>query len=181
MDTLSSVGSGSAFIYSLFATVTAAIPSATHHNVYYETAAMILTFVSVGKYLEARAKAKTGTALEKLTSMIPAEAELVEGDIIKTVPAESLKAGDIILVREGVSIPAHNSGNYYGFTHNGWSVRLTSKSGFALDSPEVNPDDVVTEFDLSEANGNLNATESWHWNIGSTSGIVKVINEVAYN
>ena len=106
MDTLISVGSGSAFIYSLFATVTAAIPSATHHNVYYETAAMILTFVSVGKYLEARAKAKTGTALEKLTSMIPAEAELVEGDIIKTVPAESLKAGDIILVREGVSIPA---------------------------------------------------------------------------
>lgn len=166
MDTLISVGSGSAFIYSLFATVTAAIPSATHHNVYYETAAMILTFVSVGKYLEARAKAKTGTALEKLTSMIPAEAELVEGDIIKTVPAESLKAGDIILVREGVSIPAD------GIVINGSGI--ADESGLTGESLPVEK----TEGDSVKA-GTINLNGVFRMKVVSSGGDTVISKMVA--
>jgi len=103
MDTLIAIGSSCAFLYSIYSVVA----GGEHHSLYFETAAMILTFVSVGKFLETRAKSKTGTALEKLNSLVPSEAELVlEDGTVMTVPSADLKPGDVISVREGVLIPA---------------------------------------------------------------------------
>lgn len=104
------------------------------------------------------------------------------GNVIEITIADSVK-DDMVNAGswEGVSIPAYNSGNYYEFTHNGWNVRLTSRTGFTLIEEVVEPDDVINEKDLSEANGNLNATSSWNTQYGRNSGIIKVINGVAYN
>ncbi len=106
MDTLIAVGGGSAFLYSIFSLIMLIIEHDSKHSIYFETAAMILTLVSVGKYLEARAKSRTGVALDKLNSLVPAVAELFENGNIRTVSADSLKAEDVILIREGVVIPA---------------------------------------------------------------------------
>lgn len=77
----------------------------------------------------------------------------------------------------GITIPAYNSGNYYTFTHNGWTVQLTSRTGFTTSETL----EIITDNDVSEANGNLNDTENWNTTIGRNSGITQVINEIAYN
>ncbi len=75
----------------------------------------------------------------------------------------------------GVTIPAHNSDSYYEITHNGWRVRLTSRTGFRV----VNE----SEYDISEANGNTQITGNWYLNVAYPAGlnIVRVIDGVAYD
>ena len=118
------------------------------------------------------------TSLNNILNALPTK----NGNVIEITVADSVK-DDMVNAGswEGVSIPAYDSGNYYEFTHNGWNVRLTSRTGFTLKEEVVEPDDVITEKDLSEANGNLDDTTSWNEQFGRNSGIIKVINEVAYN
>ncbi len=73
--------------------------------VYFESAGMILTLITFGKWLEARAKGRTGAALESLLELMPATALVYRGDTPQSVPAESVLAGDILLVRPGDRIP----------------------------------------------------------------------------
>ena len=75
-------------------------------NLYLESAGMIVTFVSVGKYLESKAKAGTGEALAKLMSMVPKDAKVLRDGVEYQVPAEDLREGDIAVVRPGECIPA---------------------------------------------------------------------------
>ena len=115
MDTLVAVGSSAAAIYgvvSLFV-MTAALGRGDMltvreygSNLYFESAAMIVTLVSVGKYLEERSKKKTGAAVEKLTKLAPDTAVIEKDGAYVTVPASELKAGDIVIIRPGEAIPA---------------------------------------------------------------------------
>lgn len=73
--------------------------------VYFESAGMILTLITFGKWLEARAKGRTGAALESLLELMPATALVYRGNTPQSVPAESVLAGDILLVRPGDRIP----------------------------------------------------------------------------
>ena len=75
-------------------------------NLYFDSSAMILTLVSVGKFFEARSKAKTTGALERLASLAPKTARLEKDGKEAIVPASSLKPGDIVILKTGDSVPA---------------------------------------------------------------------------
>ena len=114
MDTLVALGSGVSFLYStvsLFAmsgAVRAGDAAAAHsaaHDLYFESAAMILTLITVGKLLEARSKGKTTDALKSLMRLAPQTACVERGGVEKAVAIDEVSAGDIFLVRPGESIP----------------------------------------------------------------------------
>ena len=109
MDTLVALGSSAAFIYSTYAlfAMTCAQADAAHymHELYFESAAMILTLITVGKMLEARSKGKTTDALKGLMRLAPKTANLLRGGAEVTVPIEQVQIDDIFVVRPGESIP----------------------------------------------------------------------------
>ena len=114
MDTLVALGSGAAFVYStyaLFAMTDAQVKgdmdTVMHymHEFYFESAAMILTLITVGKMLEAHSKGKTTSALKGLMNLSPKTAVLLRDGAEVTVPIEQVRKGDIFVVRPGESIP----------------------------------------------------------------------------
>ncbi len=114
MDTLVSMGSAASFLWScyvLFAMTRAQADGNAEavmgymHEFYFESAAMILTLITVGKMLEARSKGKTTDALKSLMKLAPKTAVLVENGVERTIPVAEVKRGDIFAVRPGESIP----------------------------------------------------------------------------
>ncbi len=109
MDTLVSLGSVAAFgysVYTLFCMTTAATPAHLLHDLYFESAAMILTLITLGKLLEARAKGHTTDALKSLMKLAPQTATVRRDGMDVTVPIAAVQTGDIFVVRPGESIPA---------------------------------------------------------------------------
>lgn len=104
MDSLVAIGTGSAFVYSFIMTLRIPVDMTAVHQLYYESAAVVVTLVMVGKYMESRSKSKTGQALTKLMELAPDTAILLEGDEQKEVPAVDVKVGDLILVKPGSQI-----------------------------------------------------------------------------
>ena len=102
MDSLVAIGSAASFIYSLVMTYLIPVNAHYVHNLYYESAAVVITLVMFGKYLEGISKAKTKGAIKKLMELSPDVAVLEDGT---EVPTESLKIDDIVLVRPGAKIP----------------------------------------------------------------------------
>ena len=105
MDSLVAIGSGCSFAYSLVMTflITDA-PQTYVHNLYYESAAVVLTLVSLGKFLESRNMQKTKGAITALMQLSPDTAILA--DTGREVPTSSLKVGDTVLVKPGARVPA---------------------------------------------------------------------------
>lgn len=115
MDTLVALGAGASFVYSTYAlfAMTGAytrmdMEGAMHymHEFYFESAAMILTLITVGKMLEARSKGKTTSALKGLMKLAPKKAVLLRDGEEVQVAVEQVRKGDIFVVRPGESIPA---------------------------------------------------------------------------
>ncbi|MDO4983356.1 MAG: heavy metal translocating P-type ATPase [Eubacteriales bacterium] len=109
MDTLVSLGASAAFIYStvvLFSMTVSEDAQILLHGLYFESAAMILTLITVGKMLEARAKGKTTDALRGLMSLSPKTACVVRGGTEQEIPVEDVRTDDVFLVRPGENIPA---------------------------------------------------------------------------
>jgi len=107
MDTLVSLGVGAAYVYSLYATVAIWMgdSSFSMHNLYYEVAAFLITFILLGKYFEAVAKGRTSESIKKLIGLKPKTAMIVrDGKEIET-PIDEVLVGDIILVKPGSKIP----------------------------------------------------------------------------
>lgn len=105
MDSLVAISSISSFTYSLVMTFLLTDNPNNVHNLYFESAAIVLTLVSVGKYLEAQNKEKTKSAITQLMQLTPDTALLVTANSQKEVPTKDLKIGDIVLVKSGQSIP----------------------------------------------------------------------------
>lgn len=107
MDTLVAVGTTAAFLYSLVQTVMTAMDNggAVHH-LYYESAAVVITLIMLGKYMERRSKGKTSEAITKLLALAPKKAVLLTEEGEKEVDAELLCIGDRVLVRPGSAVPA---------------------------------------------------------------------------
>ena len=104
MAVLVSIGTSVAYVYSLVLVMTS--DGHVHDHLYFEAAAVVLTLIMLGKYLEARAKRGTSAALAALHRLQPREAELVGPDgASRMVPAEALKPGDTVLVRPGGRMP----------------------------------------------------------------------------
>ncbi|MDE6585909.1 MAG: heavy metal translocating P-type ATPase [Clostridia bacterium] len=119
MDTLVALGSGVSFIYSLVLTILIFLgnnPSANAMNLHFESAAMILTLVTVGKWLEEKSKRKTGGEIEKLLKLAPdIVTKEVDGNQI-TISVKEVKVGDILVVKQGEYIPVDGvilSGNAF--------------------------------------------------------------------
>lgn len=115
MDTLIALGSAVSFCYSLYATFAIAydmgqmdMDSAHSHmnQLYYESAGMILTLISLGKFLEARSKAKTTDAISSLVKLTPQTALVRRNGVEQEIPTASIQVGDTILVKTGAAIPA---------------------------------------------------------------------------
>ena len=108
MDTLVALGSGASFVYSTYALfkMTTDVSMAHHylHEFYFESAAMILTLITVGKMLEARSKGKTTDALKSLMKLAPKTAIILVDGIETEVPIEQVKKGNIFVVRPGEQI-----------------------------------------------------------------------------
>lgn len=105
MDSLVALGTGSAFIYSLIMTILIPSDSSYVHNLYYESAATVVTLVMVGKYMEGRSKNKTSEAIRKLMELAPDTAIVIrKGEQIE-VPVEQVVRGELILIKPGSRIP----------------------------------------------------------------------------
>ena len=115
MDSLIAMGSAAAIIYGVFAIFRMAAGyeggnmDLVHRyagDIYFESAAMILTLITVGKYLETRSKGKTSQAIEKLMNLAPKTATVERGGVEMEIPAGELVTGDILVIRPGESIAA---------------------------------------------------------------------------
>ncbi|MEI0699967.1 heavy metal translocating P-type ATPase [Brachyspira intermedia] len=106
MDSLVAIGTTAAFSYSIYSTVLAFMGLNPHgENLYYESAAVIITLVQFGKYLEARSKGKTGEAIKKLMGLQPKTATIIKDGEEKEIKIADVKVDDIVLVRPGEKIP----------------------------------------------------------------------------
>ena len=114
MDTLIALGSSSAFIYGLFAILRIAygfsfgdeeIIHQYMHNLYFESSAMILTLITLGKYFEARSKGQTKASLEHLINLAPKQATIIKDNEEIVVSVDHIKKGDVVLIKPGDSIP----------------------------------------------------------------------------
>ena len=115
MDSLVGMGSMAAAVFGAFALFRMswglghgdfALVAEYSRNLYFESAGMIVTLITVGKYLEAKAKDKTGEALAKLMELAPKQANVLRAGAEISIPAEDLVVGDEIIVRPGERIPA---------------------------------------------------------------------------
>jgi len=106
MDSLVAIGSGASLIYSLVVVIQIILTNTNLiHSLYFESASMILTLVTLGKFLESRAKSNTSRAIEKLIELTPQNAVILEGDTERIILASEIKIGDIILIKPGERIP----------------------------------------------------------------------------
>ncbi|MBR5232547.1 MAG: cadmium-translocating P-type ATPase [Clostridia bacterium] len=109
MDTLVAIGSGASFAYSTAVLISMAVGDAgAHglHELYFESAAMILTLITVGKMLEAKSKGKATNAIKALMDLSPRTAHVLRDGKEELIPAEALCVDDIFIVRPGESFPA---------------------------------------------------------------------------
>ncbi|MFZ7131800.1 MAG: heavy metal translocating P-type ATPase [Eubacteriales bacterium] len=114
MDSLVAVGTGAAALYGVFAIYRIGTGLGTgnmelvmrySHDLYFESAGVILTLITFGKFLEGRAKGKTSEAIEKLINLAPKMALVEKNGEIEEVPVEDVSVGDIIIVKPGQSLP----------------------------------------------------------------------------
>jgi P-type Cu+ transporter len=105
MDSLIFMGTAVAYFYSLIISVLLFLGAKTEAHLYYESAALILVFISLGKFLEALTKGKTSEAIKKLIGLQPQEAVVIKDNEEIKIPIEQVLVGDLILIRPGEKIP----------------------------------------------------------------------------
>ncbi|WP_188311858.1 heavy metal translocating P-type ATPase [Salinarimonas soli] len=105
MNSLVAIGTLAAYGYSVIATFAPGLLPAGTGYVYFEAAAVIVTLVLLGRYLEARAKGRTSEAIKRLVGLAPKVAHVVRDGAVVEVPADSVRAGDVVQVRPGERVP----------------------------------------------------------------------------
>ena len=105
MDSLVAIGTGSAFLYSLVMTIRIPFDAHAVHSLYYESAAVVVTLVMLGKYFESKSKGKTSEAIRKLMELAPNTAVRLKEGKEEEIPVEQVNKGDVLLVRPGSKIP----------------------------------------------------------------------------
>ena len=147
MDTLVSLGSAASFIYSVYALLAMTIhpDHAEHymHELYFESAAMILVLITLGKMLEARSKGKTTDAIKSLMKLAPKTAVIIKDGKEQTVDIEAVTKGDIFVVRPGENIPVdgiviegHSAVNESALT--GESIPVDKNVGDTVSAATIN-------------------------------------------
>ncbi len=145
MDVLVALGTSAAYFYSLAAFIGLLGPS---REVFFETSAWLITFIRLGKHLEARARGKAGEALKKLLRLQADKARLVTEQGEKEVPASIIRAGDVVLVRPGETIPVDGevmdgSGAVDEAVITGESMPVMKKPGDTVTGATINRNGVL--------------------------------------
>lgn len=105
MDTLVSIGVLASFIYSLFGTIMILSGNSMYvHNLYFESACIIIFFIKLGRYIDAKSKEKTREAISSLVTITPDKALLKTGDGIKEVSIDTINVGDILVCKAGMKV-----------------------------------------------------------------------------
>lgn len=148
MDSLIFIGTSVAYIYSLFISILMFLKIETQAHLYYESVAMILVFISLGKYLEAVTKGKTSEAIKKLIGLQPKEATVIRNNVEIKIPISQVIVGDIILVKPGQKIPVDGIviEGYSGVdekTITGESIPVEKKEGDEIIGATVNKTGVL--------------------------------------
>ena len=114
MDSLIAIGSGAALFYGIFAIFRMSyglgagdleLVRKYYHDLYFESSAMILTLITVGKFLETRSKGKTSEAIRKLMDLAPKTAIVEKNSIEEEIPVELVEIGDVLVIKPGASLP----------------------------------------------------------------------------
>lgn len=170
MDTLVAIGATCSFIYSLF--ITFGIPKNPHgvHELYFESVAVVIALVMLGKYFEQKAKNKTADAIKKLASLTPDISHLCKGDEITDTPTKFIKKDDVLLIKPGERIPTDGI-VIWGYTSADESM-LTGES-IPVEKAEG---DTVTGGSLN-LNGSIKIRVT---NVGKDTTLSKIV-EFVYN
>lgn len=158
MDTLVALGAGAAFVYSVYALFgmsyaqMAGDMAGIHrymHEFYFESAATILTLITVGKMLEARSKGRTTDALKSLMRLAPKNAVIIVDGEEREVPVAQVKKGDVFVVRPGESIPVdgiiiEGNGSINEAALTGESVPVDKEKGDMVSAATINQDGFLT-------------------------------------
>jgi P-type Cu+ transporter len=105
MNTLVAVGTSAAYLYSAVATLAPQLFAAGRADVYFDTSALIITLILLGRLLEARARGRTGEAIKKLAGLQARTARVVRDGEVIGVPVEDVEVGDVVVVRPGEKVP----------------------------------------------------------------------------
>jgi Cu+-exporting ATPase len=104
MDSLIAIGTSAAFLYSTVSVIRT-LASGIEYHMYFESAGVILTLITLGKYFEAVAKGKTSEAIKKLMELAPKTAKVIRNEMEVEIPIDEVKVGDTVAVRPGKKIP----------------------------------------------------------------------------
>lgn len=151
MDTLVAIGTLAAFVYSTYTTYEIAagtIVHSHHHQLYFESAGIIIALISLGKYFEAKSKGKTSEAIKKLIGLQPNTATIETENGEKEIEIDDLKVGDIVIVKPGDKIPADGEvifGNTFVDESmlTGESIPIEKKPGDLVTGASVNGNGMV--------------------------------------
>ncbi|SDX21499.1 heavy metal translocating P-type ATPase [Thiocapsa roseopersicina] len=165
MDSLVMLGSGAAYLYSLLAlTLPGIFPAGTVH-LYFEAAAVIVTLILLGRYLEAVAKGRTSQAIRRLVNLQPKTARIIGPDGEIEIPADAVVPGDVIQVRPGERIPVDGT-----LTEGGSRVDESMISGEPVPVRKDPGDEVI--------GGTLNQTGSFRYRatrVGAETVLAQII------
>ena len=167
MNSLVAIGTGAAFVFSLLLSLFPEWFSHQHNqlHVYFDTTAVIITLILLGRWLESRAKSKTGTAIKKLIELQPKTAIVKENNREIEKKLEDLKSGDIVVIKPGGKIPA-----------DGVIISGTSTVNEAMITGESLP--VEKNIGASVIGGTINSTGSFEFRIteiGNNSVLGQII------
>ena len=105
MDSLVAVGSTASFIYSLVMLFSVKNDPHAVHNLYFESVAVVITLIKLGKFFEARSKSKTADAIKKLMALTPEISHLLTGETVNDIPTAVVRTDDVLLVKPGEKFP----------------------------------------------------------------------------
>ena len=181
MDSLVGMGSMASAIFGAFAIFRIgwglghgdwALVSSYSSNLYFESAGMIVTLITVGKYLETRAKGKTSAAIEKLINLAPKQATVIRNGTEAVIPIEKLAVGDEIVVRPGERIPADGV-----ISQGTTSVDESAITGESI-PVEKQPGDTVTSATMNKA-GSIHFTAKRVGDDMTINQIIRLVDEAS--
>ena len=149
MDSLIAIGTSAAFIYSFYVTITVTNGDIHGvHNLYFESSAVIITLITLGKFFESRSKGKTGEAIKKLIGLSPKQAVVIRNNEEVTIDIEEVEVDDIVIVRPGEKLPVDGL-VIDGLTYideamiTGESIPVMKKSGDTVIGASINKNGTI--------------------------------------
>lgn len=181
MDALVTIGAGASFIYSVVTTVRIGVTPPAEiqehsmhlmHELYFEGAAMIVTLITLGKFLESLSKGRTTDAIDALLSLMPETAVLLKDGVEVTVPIDEVREGDIFVVKTGDAIPVDGV-----IISGGAAINQANLTGESIPSDKTVGDEIYSS--TVNMNGYITAKATRVGNDSTINRIVETVKNVS--